>query len=102
MSKKKIFIIAPDFYGIDKSICNAFKSLGFDIFLKNTRFNKVEAISLKLMNKFPIAKNILSQNVRFFLNKYYKRTFYCLECENTFVNLVKKRQKTSPCPNCEL
>ena len=80
MSKKKIFIIAPDFYGIDKSICNAFKSLGFDIFLKNTRFNKVEAISLKLMNKFPIAKNILSQNVRFFLNKYNEE----------YIHLIKK------------
>lgn len=35
-------------------------------------------------------------------HKYYKRTFYCPECENTFVNLVKKKQKTSPCPYCEL
>jgi len=35
------------------------------------------------------------------LNKYYKRKFYCFECENVFEGLVKKRQKTLECPNCE-
>ena len=35
-------------------------------------------------------------------HKHYKRKFYCLECENSFVNLVKKRQKTCECPYCEL
>ncbi len=33
-------------------------------------------------------------------HKYYKRRFYCEECENVFDMLVKKRQKTSECPNC--
>jgi len=33
--------------------------------------------------------------------KYYKRKFYCFECENFFVTLVKKRQKTVECPYCE-
>ena len=33
--------------------------------------------------------------------KYYKRKFYCFECENFFVTLVKKRQKTAECPFCE-
>jgi hypothetical protein len=33
-------------------------------------------------------------------HKYYKRQFYCEECENVFDMLVKKRQKTSECPNC--
>ncbi len=28
------------------------------------------------------------------LNKYYKRTLYCFECENSFESLVKKRQKS--------
>ena len=36
------------------------------------------------------------------LNKYYKRKFYCFECENVFVSLVKKRDKTAECPYCEL
>jgi len=35
-------------------------------------------------------------------HKYYKRKFYCEECENVFENLVKKRQKTCQCPYCEL
>jgi hypothetical protein len=26
-------------------------------------------------------------------HKYYKRAFYCFECENSFESLVKKRQK---------
>ncbi len=33
--------------------------------------------------------------------KYYKRKFYCFECKNFFVLLVKKRQKNIECPNCE-
>jgi hypothetical protein len=35
-------------------------------------------------------------------HKYYKRKFYCTDCENVFVLLVKKRQKDVECPNCEL
>ena len=35
-------------------------------------------------------------------HKYYKRKFFCPECENVFEKLVKKRQKTSECPFCEL
>ena len=35
-------------------------------------------------------------------HKYYKRTFYCFECENSFESLVKKRQKSAECPICEL
>ena len=34
--------------------------------------------------------------------KYYKRTFYCFECKNSFEALVKKRQKSTECPICEL
>ena len=33
--------------------------------------------------------------------KYYKRTFYCFECDNSFEALVKKRQKSAECPICE-
>ncbi len=36
------------------------------------------------------------------LNRYYKRKFYCLECESVFELLVKKRQKQANCPYCEL
>ncbi len=35
------------------------------------------------------------------LNKYYKRKFYCFECENVFESLVKKRDKTAECPYCD-
>jgi len=35
------------------------------------------------------------------LNKFYKRKFYCFECETVFEALVKKRQKTIDCPYCE-
>ena len=35
------------------------------------------------------------------LNKFCKRKFYCFECENFFVTLVKKRQKEIECPYCE-
>ena len=34
--------------------------------------------------------------------KYYKRKFYCFECENVFEALVKKRQKSAECPFCEV
>ncbi len=34
--------------------------------------------------------------------KYYKRKFYCTDCENVFVTLVKKRQhEVTECPFCE-
>ena len=35
------------------------------------------------------------------LNKYYKRKFICLECENVFEALVKKRDNKAECPYCE-
>lgn len=35
-------------------------------------------------------------------HKYYKRKFYCVECENVFEALVKKRQEQSNCPYCEI
>ena len=35
-------------------------------------------------------------------HKYYKRKFYCTDCENVFETFVKKRQKDVECPNCEL
>jgi len=37
----------------------------------------------------------------YMFKKYYKRKFYCTECENYFVTLVKKRQKNIECPNCD-
>lgn len=71
MNKKKIFIIAPSFYGIDKSISKAFEDLGFEAILKNnrTRLNIMERVSKKIMREFPFTKIILNQILRFFLNK---------------------------------
>jgi len=35
-------------------------------------------------------------------HKYYKRKFYCTDCENVFEALVKKRQhKVAECPFCD-
>ena len=36
------------------------------------------------------------------LNKFYKRKFYCSECERIFEALVKKRVRGTDCPYCEL
>ena len=36
------------------------------------------------------------------LNKFYRRKFYCFECENIFVALVKKHiKKKLICPYCD-
>ena len=32
---------------------------------------------------------------------WYKRKFLCEDCLTIFVALVKKRDKTAECPNCE-
>ena len=35
-------------------------------------------------------------------HKYYKRKFYCTDCENVFEALVKKRQhEVAECPFCD-
>ena len=73
--KKKVFVIAPDFYGIDKSICRALGSFGFDIYLANTRrrFNLIEAASLASGKKIPMCKGIFNLPLRFFLEQDNKR-----------------------------
>ena len=35
------------------------------------------------------------------LNKFQKRKFYCPECKNLFVGLVKKGTKKVDCPYCD-
>ena len=52
---------------------------------------------IKLYSKFV---NPL-QALYYKINKYYKRKFYCTDCENVFVTLVKKRQKNVDCPYCD-
>lgn len=76
MNKKKIFIIAPDFYGIDTSISGALENLGFKVTLKNyrTKLNLIEIISKRVQRKVPFAKMIFNKPLKFFLdeeNKYY-------------------------------
>ncbi len=58
-------------------------------------YNEDEILKLcsKYVNRF--------QAFYYKLNKYYKRKFFCMECANIFEALVKKRQKTFECPNCE-
>ena len=73
---KKILMLAPAFYGIDESIQQALESLGYDVILHNSRdrLNLVENISLRAIKKIPLTKNILNQNLKFFLkqdNKEY-------------------------------
>ena len=69
MNRKKVIIIAPNFYGIDKSICHAFESLGFNTALLNSRpgLSLFENISLRMSRKFPFSKNILNKNIQSFL-----------------------------------
>lgn len=69
MYKKKILMIAPDFYGIDKSIKDAFVSLGFEVILRNTRrkLNIIEAVSVKFIKKIPHAGYLLNWVLKFFL-----------------------------------
>ncbi len=59
-------------------------------------YNEDENLQLysKYVNRF--------QAFYYKLNKYYKRKFYCFECETIFEALVKKSQKTAECPNCKL
>lgn len=75
MKKKKVFIIAPDSYGVDKAICDAFKSFGFEVILKNTRKKLClgEIIAFKIAKEAPFMKSILSKFFRSFLEKDNKR-----------------------------
>lgn len=71
ISKRKIVIIAPNSYGIDKSICRTFESFGFEVTLKNTR-NRLaltETLSLKTVNKFPSTGKLLNKNIRSYLER---------------------------------
>ncbi len=57
-----------------------------------------DAEEIKLYSKFV---NPL-QALYYKFNKYYKRKFYCTDCENVFEALVKKRQhKVAECPFCD-
>lgn len=57
-----------------------------------------DTIELVLKSKF--VNSLQATYYKF--KKFYKRKFYCEECENVFVMFVKKRQKNIECPNCEL
>lgn len=71
MTKKKIFMLAPNFYGIDKSIKSIFESFGFEVVLKNTRnrLGPAEAISLKISKMAPIAAPALRPFLKSFLDR---------------------------------
>lgn len=71
MAKKKIFMIAPNFYGIDKSVKSVFESLGFEVFLKNTRnrLEPAESLSIKITKAIPIATGALNPFIKSFLDK---------------------------------
>jgi len=71
MSKKKIFMIAPNFYGIDTSIKSIFESFGFDVVLKNvrTRLYPAESFSLKIAKTLPVTARALSPLLKSFLDK---------------------------------
>ncbi|GEM_PF-233920 len=71
MSRKKIFMLAPDFYGLDKSIKSIFESLGFDVILKNTRtrLEPAEALSLKIVKTLPVTAKVLRPVLKSFLDR---------------------------------
>ncbi|MBN1526085.1 MAG: glycosyltransferase [Candidatus Omnitrophica bacterium] len=71
MAKKKIFIIAPDFYGIDKSISRIFGSFGFEVVLKNTRkrLEPAESIALKAAKSVPLAEPLLTPLIKSYLDR---------------------------------
>ncbi len=69
--KKKIFMLAPNFYGIDRSIKSILESFGFEVVLKNTRnrLGPAEAISLKISKMTPIAASALRPFLKSFLDR---------------------------------
>ena len=71
MARKKIFMIAPNFYGIDKSIKSVFESFGFAVVLKNTRnrLQPAETVSLKIAKALPVAAQALRPFLKSFLDK---------------------------------
>jgi len=71
MTRKKLFMIAPNFYGIDKSICRIFKSFGFEVTLKNTRNNlePVESLSLKIAKNMPFTEKTLTPILKSYLDR---------------------------------
>lgn len=98
MNKKKIFIIAPDFYGIDKSISKAFESFGFEVFLINsrTKLNLLEKISKKMMRKFPFTRIICNNLLGFFLDKENKKYLSYVKKENPALLFIIKGETIFP------
>ena len=71
MKKKTILMVAPNFYGIDKSIKAEFESFGFDVYLKNSRnrLEPLESLALKAAKAIPIIERVLRPFVKSFLDK---------------------------------
>jgi len=95
---KKIFMIAPNFYGIDKSIKSVFESFGFEVVLKNTRnkLEPVEALSLKIAKAVPITSKALRPVVKGFLDKDNREYLSLIGESRPDVLFVIKGETISP------
>lgn len=87
---KKVFIIAPNYFGIDHSIANAFRSEGFDVCLMNYRdkYYMVERIAGKISRLVPFVKCITNMIFRLFLlidNRYLVRILYAEKPNMIFI-----------------
>ncbi len=111
MEKNKVFIIAPDFYGIDRSISHAFELSGFKVYLNNsrTRLSKTEVALFKLIKEFPFARAVFNQGLKLFLNeensrylneikKFKPNIILVIKGETVFPETLKKIKKTLGIP----
>jgi len=95
---KKIFMIAPNFYGIDKSIKSVFESFGFEVTLKNTRnkLEPVESLSLKLAKAVPFVSEALRPITKHFLDRDNEEYLSLIRKSKPDVFFVIKGETISP------
>lgn len=68
---KKVIISAPQYYGIDEDIREAFEAIGFEAILNNsrTKLTNLERIAKRLIQRFPILGSYFNYLFKFYLIK---------------------------------
>jgi len=107
----KIFISAPDFYGIDSAIKESFEQLGYDTVLSNyrTKQNLLERISTKIGLKSPSLKFIVNPVLKYYLNEENKKfietvkkeepsLIFIIKGDHLFPDTLKELKRQNKCP----
>lgn len=96
--KKKVLVNSPEFYGIDRSILNAFKRSGFETILLNIRVRLTfqERAAKILGRKIPFLKFFFDLILKYYLNKENKELISCIKREKPDLIFVIKGDQIFP------